>query len=96
LIGGVNGRQASGVLVGGSDQGMMRTPQEGNRMRRWLYVVVGVLLIAVGLLWTGQGLNILGGSSMSGVTTWAVVGPIVALVGVGAIVLGIRAGRRTT
>lgn len=42
---------------------------------------VGVLLIAVGLLWTLQGVGIVGGSPMTGVTLWVVVGPIVAVAG---------------
>lgn len=44
--------------------------------------VVGVLLIAVGLLWTLQGLGVVGGSPMTGVTLWAAVGPVVAVGGV--------------
>jgi hypothetical protein len=37
---------------------------------------------------------VLGGSAMSGNTMWAVIGPIVALVGVVLIVLGARGRRR--
>ena len=51
-------------------------------MRRPVAVVVGILLVAVGALWTLQGLGYVGGSAMSGVTLWAVVGPVVAVVGV--------------
>jgi hypothetical protein len=51
-------------------------------MRRPVAVVVGILLVAVGALWTLQGLGYVGGSAMSGVTLWAVVGPIVVVVGV--------------
>lgn len=43
--------------------------------------VVGLVLVAMGLLWTGQGLGFIGGSFMSGSTTWAVIGPITAVVG---------------
>jgi hypothetical protein len=43
---------------------------------------VAVLMVLVGALWTGQGLGWIGGSSMSGESTWAVVGPIVAGLGV--------------
>jgi hypothetical protein len=46
-----------------------------------LWVVIGILLVLVGGLWTLQGLNVLGGSAMSGKTLWAVVGPIVAIAG---------------
>lgn len=44
--------------------------------------VLGILLVAVGGLWTLQGLGVLGGSVMSGSTMWAIIGPIVAIVGV--------------
>ena len=56
-------------------------------MRRPVLVVVGVLLVVVGAVWTLQGLGYLPGSVMSGVTLWAVVGPVVALVG---LVLAVR------
>ncbi len=52
--------------------------------------VVGVLLIAVGVLWTLQGLGVVGGSPMTGVTLWAVVGPLVALAGVWFVLRGGR------
>ena len=40
------------------------------------------LMVLVGAVWTGQGLGWIGGSSMTGETTWAIVGPIVAGLGV--------------
>lgn len=48
---------------------------------RWIVPVVGILAVLAGLVWTLQGLGVLGGSVMSGDRTWAVVGPIVAVVG---------------
>jgi hypothetical protein len=53
-------------------------------------LVVGGVLVLIGLLWTGQGLGWIGGSPMTGVTLWAVVGPVVALVG---LLLVLRGGR---
>ncbi|HVD63452.1 MAG TPA: hypothetical protein VNC14_04070 [Lapillicoccus sp.] len=50
-------------------------------MRRPGMVVGGVLLVVVGAVWTLQGLGYLPGSVMSGVTFWAVIGPVVAVVG---------------
>ncbi|WP_033340579.1 hypothetical protein [Catenuloplanes japonicus] len=58
---------------------------------RWLFLVLGVLFVLVGAVWTLQGLNVLGGSAMSGVTMWAVIGPIVLVVGV---LLAWRGARR--
>ncbi|WP_392542033.1 hypothetical protein [Oryzobacter telluris] len=60
-------------------------------MNRTVSVVLGVVLVLVGLLWTLQGLGVVGGSVMSGVTFWAVVGPVVALGGLFLVAVG---GRR--
>jgi hypothetical protein len=57
---------------------------------KWVLIVVGVLLVLTGLLWMLQGLDVLGGSAMSGKTTWAVVGPIVAVAGLVLAVAGVR------
>ncbi|MGA8248213.1 MAG: hypothetical protein WB797_15015 [Nocardioides sp.] len=46
-----------------------------------LRLVVGGLLFVLGVLWTLQGLDVVGGSGMSGKTAWAVIGPVVALAG---------------
>jgi len=59
-------------------------------MSRPLFLGIGVLLVIAGAVWFLQGIGVLGGSGMSGKTLWAVVGPIVALVGVGVAVLGSR------
>jgi hypothetical protein len=52
-------------------------------MNKNLRAGLGVLMVLVGLIWTLQGLGILQSSSpMTGVTLWAVIGPIVAILGV--------------
>lgn len=61
-------------------------------MSRSLFLVVGAVLVVIGLLWTGQGLGWVGGSPMTGVTLWAVVGPVVAIAGVLLVVRGARKG----
>ncbi len=63
-------------------------------MSRGLAVALGVVLLLVGALWTLQGLGYVGGSVMSGVTFWAVVGPLVALLGLLLAVVGGRGRRR--
>lgn len=63
-------------------------------MSRGLAVALGVVLLLVGALWTLQGLGYVGGSPMSGVTFWAVVGPLVALLGLLLAVVGGRGRRR--
>ena len=63
-------------------------------MRHIVLVVIGLAAALAGLVWTLQGLGYVGGSFMSGATVWAVIGPIVALVGLVLIVLGLRSRRR--
>ena len=55
-----------------------------------LLIVAGVLIV-VGAIWALQGLGVLGGSAMSGNSMWAVIGPILVVVG---IVVGLVALRR--
>jgi hypothetical protein len=58
-------------------------------MRGWLWMALGLLALLLGAVWTLQGLDVLGGSVMTGVTIWAIVGPIVAIVGLALIILGV-------
>lgn len=62
-------------------------------MNRGLALALGVVLLFVGALWTLQGLGYVGGSPMTGVTFWAVVGPLVALLG---LLLAVLGGRKRT
>lgn len=55
--------------------------------------VIAVLMALVGLIFLGQGLGYLGGSSMTGSSFWAVVG---ALLLIGAAVLAWRTRRGST
>ena len=50
-------------------------------MGRIVMLVIGAVLVLLGVLWMLQGLNIVGGSGMSGHAIWAVIGPILAVVG---------------
>lgn len=65
-------------------------------MKGWLPLGLGLLAVVIGTVWTVQGLGYLGGSVMTGETIWAVIGPIVALVGLAGIGLGLRARRGRT
>jgi hypothetical protein len=49
---------------------------------RVLGLGAAVVMVLLGGLWTLQGLGYVGGSSMTGSQTWAVVGPLVAGLGV--------------
>jgi drug/metabolite transporter superfamily protein YnfA len=56
-------------------------------------IALGAVLVVIGGVWTLQGLGYLAGSAMTGATVWAIIGPIVALVGVILIVRSVRTGR---
>ena len=61
-------------------------------MRRVVLVGTGFLLMLAGVVFTLQGVGILGGSVMSGVTFWAVAGPVIVLAGVVLAAIGLRDG----
>ena len=58
-------------------------------MRRIVLVGVGFLLTLAGVIFTLQVVGVLGGSVMSGVTFWAVAGPVIALAGLALVVIGL-------
>ena len=60
--------------------------------RIWPFLVPGVLLSCVGLVWTLQGLDVLRGSAMSGSPLWATIGPFVLVAGL--VLIGIAIARR--
>jgi hypothetical protein len=60
---------------------------------RWVWVIIGVLLVLSGVVWTLQGLDLLGGSSMSGNRMWAVIGPFTAIAGCFLAAFGLRRPR---
>ncbi|AGZ44502.1 hypothetical protein [Actinoplanes friuliensis] len=64
-------------------------------MKGWPWLTGGALALVIGVLWTAQGFDLLGGSVMSGVTIWAVIGPVVAVAGLALIVVGVRARARS-
>jgi amino acid transporter len=70
-----------------------REPAYSEGMRIAL-VVVGVVVALFGLLWALQGFGVVGGSPMSNTTTWSIIGPIVALIGV-AIAVGAARRRKS-
>ena len=59
-------------------------------MKTWVFVVLGVVLVLLGALWSAQGFGYVTGSFMTGSRLWATIGPIVALVGVWSLVTGLR------
>ena len=59
-------------------------------MRRVVLVGVGILVMLAGIIFTLQGVGVLGGSVMSGVTFWAVAGPVIAVAGLVLAVIALR------
>jgi hypothetical protein len=57
---------------------------------RALRVGIGGLVTLAGVIFTLQGVGVIGGSAMSGVTVWAVVGPVIALAGLAMATLGLH------
>lgn len=47
----------------------------------WARGIIGGLALLLGLVWIGQGLNLLKGSGMSGQPIFALIGLVVAIVG---------------
>ena len=62
-------------------------------MGRVIVFALGVLVALFGLLFALQGFGVVGGSPMSNTTTWSVLGPIIALIGV-AIAVGATRPRK--
>jgi hypothetical protein len=58
-----------------------------------LLVAAGSLITLAGVVFTLQGVGVIGGSFMSGTTTWAVAGPVIALAGLTLVTLGLRRAR---
>jgi hypothetical protein len=50
-------------------------------MGQWVGRIIGVVLVLIGGLWTLQGLNLVGGSFMTGSALWLVIGVVVVIAG---------------
>ena len=57
---------------------------------RALLVALGVVMVLVGAVWTFQGLGYLKGSPMTDQEIWAILGPLLAGLGVGLVVVAAR------
>ncbi len=63
-------------------------------MGRTIGLIAAVLMVLVGGLWTFQGLGYVGGSSMTGSDTWAIIGPVVAGLGIALAITVVRGSGR--
>jgi hypothetical protein len=57
---------------------------------RILLAGAGLLITLAGVIFTLQGVGVIGGSFMSGTTAWAVAGPVIALAGLALVILALR------
>ncbi len=63
--------------------------------RKIVLLVIGVLLLLAGIVFSLQGANIITGSSlMSGNSTYIYVGAVVAIIGLALLVLSTRVGNK--
>ncbi len=59
-------------------------------MKNGLLIAAGALVTVAGIVFALQGLGLIGGSSMTGVTFWAAAGPVIAVAGIVIMTLGLR------
>jgi hypothetical protein len=59
-------------------------------MKRVVLVGAGFVLALAGVIFTLQGVGVLGGSVMSGITFWAVAGPVIVVAGLVLAAIGLR------
>jgi hypothetical protein len=59
-----------------------------------IIVLLGIFAALSGLLFFFQGIGVVQGSPMTGTTTWTVLGPIIALIGVAVAYTGWRMRKR--
>ena len=63
-------------------------------MRTGLLTGFGTLVTVAGVVFALQGLGYIGGSSMTGTTLWAVLGPLIAVLGLSVVAAGLRTRHR--
>jgi len=63
---------------------------------RLTYVIPGVLLVLIGLIWVLQGAGVIEGSFMSGQKLWLGIGIVVGVVGLALAYLGLVPRARRT
>ena len=60
---------------------------------RVLWLIIGIIAVLVGIVWTLQGLNVLRGSGMSGHSVFTVIGLVVGVLGLVLIAFGVQRRR---
>jgi hypothetical protein len=57
---------------------------------RMVAIVIGLVGLLVGAVWIGQGAGWIAGSFMTGQRLWLVIGIVVAIIGLGLVIGGVR------
>jgi hypothetical protein len=57
---------------------------------KWALIVIGIVLLAMGIVWALQGTNVLAYGQMAGVPRWIYLGAALGVIGIVLIVLGAR------
>ena len=57
---------------------------------RALGIALGALMVVMGAVWTFQGLGYLEGSAMTDQSIWAIIGPVLAGLGVALVIVAAR------
>lgn len=60
---------------------------------RYVIIVVGAILVVFGVVFGLQGVGIVGGSAMTGELAWAIIGPVLAVIGLVLVGFGARRSR---
>lgn len=63
-------------------------------MKRWVLLVVGIVLTLMGVVWTGQGSGLITGSVMSGEKQWFLIGLVCLVAGIALLVTSVKSWRR--
>jgi uncharacterized integral membrane protein len=62
---------------------------------KWIFIIVGALLILIGGVWVLQGTNVLTQGEMAGHMKWTLIGGILAAAGIAFVVIGSRRKKAT-
>ena len=65
-----------------------------SRAGQTALIAIGAIALLIGLIFFGQGIGLIGGSSMTGSQMWLYIGLVLAIIGIVLVVLGVRRGRR--
>ena len=57
---------------------------------KWVLIIIGILVLAIGVIWFLQGTNVLPYGQMAGHRRWIVIGGGLGIIGIILIIIGAR------